>query len=163
MTDWAPTSVGAAGSRYRQPADGRRPPGECRMPRDLRTYLAEHERHHPDSVLRVGEEIAAAQEVTALVTALEREQKYPIVVLEKVRTADGRLSDFPLVTNLFASHERCAALIGSTSRTVAREYFQRTRQAPIAPQVVAPDEAPVKEVVRDAAAADLHAFPAPIH
>ena len=57
------------------------------MPRDLRTYLAEHERDHPDSVLRVGVEIAAAQEVTALVTALEREQKYPIVVLENVRTA----------------------------------------------------------------------------
>ena len=118
------------------------------MPRDLRTYLAEHEREHPESVLRVDEEIAAAQEVTALVTALEREQKYPIVVLEKVRTADGRLSAFPLVTNLFASHERCAALIGSTSRTVAREYFHRTRQAPIAPRVVAPGQAPVKEVVR---------------
>jgi 2,5-furandicarboxylate decarboxylase 1 len=133
------------------------------MPRDLRTYLAEHERDHPESVLRVREEIAAAQEVTALVTALEREQKYPIVVLENVRTPDGRLSAFPLVTNLFASHERCAALIGSTSRTVAREYFQRTRQAPIAPLVVKSNEAPVKEVVRDGAAVDLHAFPAPIH
>ncbi len=133
------------------------------MPRDLRTYLAEYERAHPDSVLRVRDEIAAAQEVTAFVTALEREQKYPIVVFEKVRTADGRPSAFPLVTNLFASHSRCAELIGSTSRTVAKEYFQRTRQAPIAPVVVDRGEAPVKQVVRQGSEVDLHAFPAPVH
>jgi 2,5-furandicarboxylate decarboxylase 1 len=133
------------------------------MPKDLRTYLTEYERAHPNQVVRVRERISSAQEITALVTAVERQQRYPIFIFENVLTADGRLSAFPLVTNLFASHSRCAELLGCSSRTVAREYYQRTRQQPIPPLVVRREEAPVKEVVCRGEAIDLHAFPAPVH
>ncbi|MBI4318222.1 MAG: UbiD family decarboxylase [Chloroflexi bacterium] len=133
------------------------------MPKDLRSYIREYEAAHPDEVLHIEKPISCKQEVTALVTKLEREGRYPIVICHNITTAGGQKSALPLVTNLMASRSRCAEAIGSTYRMVGMDYCEKTRDKRIAPVVISRSEAPVKEVVATGEAIDLTQYPALIH
>jgi 2,5-furandicarboxylate decarboxylase 1 len=133
------------------------------MPKDLRSYLSEYEKSHPDQVVRIDREIGCAQEITALVMKLEARQKYPLLIFNNVRTVDGRRSPFPLVTNLLASRTRCAEAIGSTFQRVGIDYYRKSREERRVPQIIPRDQAPVKEVIRKGDQIDLWAFPALVH
>src|SRR3972149_6752117 len=133
------------------------------MAKDLREFLKNYEREHPEDVIHIEKEINLKQEVTALVMKLEKLRRYPVLVFHNVRTLDGGLSSYPLVPNLFASRTRCARLFNSTFERAAMDFYRLTGQAPREPVIIGPAEAPVKEVVKKKEKADLFEFPALIH
>src|SRR5829696_592297 len=63
-------------------------------PEDLHTFLERWEREYPNEIVHVEKPIDARFEVTALITKLERQQKFPVVICHHV-TANGRRLDFP--------------------------------------------------------------------
>ncbi len=133
------------------------------MAKDLRSYLRDYEASHPEQVLRIKKDISSNQEVTALVMKLNKEEKYPVIIAENITTCAGNKSSFPLITNLLASRSRCAESIGSTFRTVHEDFFNKSRQEHVKPQVISKQEAPVKEVVKTGEQVDLTQTPALYH
>src|SRR5438105_849325 len=70
-------------------------------PEDLHTFLERWEREHPEEIAHVEKPIDARFEVTALITKLERQQKFPVVICHHV-VSNGRRLEYPLVTFLMS-------------------------------------------------------------
>jgi UbiD family decarboxylase len=123
---------------------------------DLRSFLRDHARR----VCRIGEPVSVDQEITALQHEIEHELEQPVFLVEKPVRADGKPSNFPVVTNLCADRQLVAEILGFPShRDAARELTARIAN-PIAPIVVAASDAPVQQVVRRGADANLFVLPA---
>ena len=129
---------------------------ECRtVVKDLGSFLDEN----ADTVARIARPVSVRYEATALQHKLWRSERYPVLLLEEPRLADGSPSRFRAVTNLTASRTVVArALRVSDPRRAAVEIAARAGDR-IDPVVVPRDRAPVKEVVLDAAQATLAGFP----
>lgn len=132
------------------------------MANDLRSFLKGWQETHPEDVLRIKEEINPEFEVSGILAKLEKEDKYPLVILERVRNLKGKLSPYPVVTNLFASRERLASAVGTTPRRVALDFSERESQR-LAPVKVSTGRAPVKKVIRKGKQLDLRDFPVLTH
>jgi 2,5-furandicarboxylate decarboxylase 1 len=132
------------------------------MGKDLRSYLKEIEERYPEAVLRISKPMRVAYEITALQRKLDSMRKYPVMIVERPILDNGRESPYPVVTNLTASRELCASMLGIDPRRVAMDYAERVnrRVAPI--KVEAPD-APVKEVRETGADVNLLKFPILTH
>ena len=112
------------------------------MPKDLRTFLQELEAEAPDQVVRVTREVDPRFEVTGILAKLEKEQKFPVVIFEKVKG-----STLPVVTNVHADARRLFRAIGLKNGTVSefiREYGAREER--LVEPVIVP-EGPVQEIV----------------
>ena len=133
------------------------------MAKDLRSFLTEYEKEFPDEVVHVEKEIDSRWEATALVEKLEKLKKFPIVIFHRVKTQEGKLSELPLVMNLFASRQRCARTIGSTFEGYSIDYARKTKLEKKRPVLVKKKEAPVKEVVQTGRSINLFQLPAPVH
>ena len=133
------------------------------MTKDLRSFLADYTRTHPEQVLCIDREVSHDQEIVAIIFALEKRQQYPILIFNRVRAASGGISPHPVIINMFASRARCAEAFGSTYERAGQDYFNKTMQAPIRPVVVDRREAPVKDVVLSPGQFNLLDYPAPVH
>ena len=123
---------------------------------DLRSFLAAE----AASVWRAPQPVAVAHGVTALQYAFAVRRRFPIVVIDKPLGADGAVGPIPVVCNLTASRAITARALGiDDHRQAARRYAERAAR-PIAPTVVAPGEAPVREIVAQGDDADLTLLPA---
>jgi UbiD family decarboxylase len=130
---------------------------------DLRAFLSALERDHPDQLVRVKRPVDVAKfELTALLTHLERQDKYPVLLCEQPLNLKGEVAPFPLLSNVFALRSRCAFALGLPATgwrlPLSLEYARRENQL-IAPTVIDPDRAPVREVVRAGDAVDLRDLP----
>ena len=132
------------------------------MPQDLRTYLDRLERERPEAVLRIAKPLKAAYEITALQRKLDALKKYPVMIVERPILDNGRESPFPVVTNLTASRELCAEILGIDPRRVAMQYAAKVSNR-LEPVAVARQDAPVKQVVARGAEVDLFKFPIMTH
>lgn len=132
------------------------------MPKDLRTYLAELEQNYPDAILRIREPLRVAYEITALQRKLDSLKKYPVIIVERPILDNGEESPFPVVTNLAASRELCAAILRINPRRVAMEYGARVAQR-LEPVKVSKEEAPVKEIKETGEEVNLLKFPILTH
>lgn len=132
------------------------------MAKDLRSFLKEWEETHPEDLLRIKEEINPKFEVSGILAKLEKEDKYPLVILERVGNLKGRLSHYPVVTNLFAHRERAAVAVGTSPRRVALDFSQREFNG-VAPVKVSAGRAPVKQIVKRGREVDLGDFPVLTH
>jgi UbiD family decarboxylase len=94
---------------------------------------------------RVPAALSVVQEITALQHALSESGRYPALLVERPRLADGAHSAMPVVTNLFASRARVAAMLGLDDHRRAAQAFARLAAAPKPPVPVS--KAPVQEVV----------------
>jgi 2,5-furandicarboxylate decarboxylase 1 len=122
------------------------------MASDLRQYLEAC----GAALWRVSAPMSVVQEITALQHLLSQAGRYPALLVERPRLADGTPAAMPVVTNLFASRERVAALMGLSDHRRAAATFARLAAAPKAP--VFASQAPVQEVIdRDP---DLRRLPA---
>jgi UbiD family decarboxylase len=122
------------------------------MASDLRQYLDAC----GAALWRVSAPISVVQEITALQHLLSQAGRYPALLVERPRLADGTPAAMPVVTNLFASRERVAALMGLSDHRRAAAAFARLAATPKAP--VFASQAPVQEVIeRDP---DLRRLPA---
>jgi hypothetical protein len=89
---------------------------EGNMAKDLRRFLSEYEKRHPEEVIHIEKEIGWDQEVTVIAQKFEKQEKYPILIFHNIRTCSGERSPFPLITNLLASRNRCAEVGGCCRR-----------------------------------------------
>ncbi|MEA2660478.1 MAG: hypothetical protein QOH08_50 [Chloroflexota bacterium] len=128
--------------------------------KSLRTYLSDL-RDDPRELVTIDQPISTAFEISAVAQNLAGAGAYPVVLCRSPRDAEGRPSAFPVVTNLLASRDRIARLLG-VARSGGAGFTERFAQ-PIPPAVVDRKDAPVKEVVLDGASATLDAFPAVRH
>jgi 2,5-furandicarboxylate decarboxylase 1 len=133
------------------------------MARELRQFLSLLEERYPDQLVRVAREVDPANfDVTAILQHLENRDRYPLVYFEQPRNLKGEVARFPLISNVYATRERCAIALGlepaDAMLGLSLEYGRREERS-IAPVVVARDEAPVKEWVQAGDAADLRDLP----
>lgn len=129
----------------------------------MKNYLDSLKDLHPQDVLAIEEEVTPATfEVTAIIGQLELAGKYPMVYFTHPFNIEGEVSKFPLVTNVFATRERCALAMGldpsQYKLPLSLEYAAReARRLP--PDVVRREQAPVKEIIHAGDDADLRRFP----
>src|SRR3990172_12869200 len=115
-------------------------------------YLNSLKKLYPEEVITIEEEVNPARfDVTAILQHLEMAQCYPLVHFTRPLNLKGEVSEFPLVTNVFANRERCALAMGldisQHKLPLSLEYANRT--ACHLPSAVIPkSEAPVKQVVK---------------
>ncbi|MEK7879233.1 MAG: UbiD family decarboxylase, partial [candidate division NC10 bacterium] len=133
------------------------------MAKDLRQFLMRLERDFPQEVIRIKKPVDPARfELTALLVHLEREGKFPVLLLEQPLNLLGARSRFHLASNLYALRSRCALALGlgpeDRALPLSLEYAKRDTGL-IAPLVIDPGEAPVKEVVETGDQADLRNLP----
>ena len=131
------------------------------MAKDLRTFLKDWEKIHPEDILFVDEPVSVKYDTAALQHKLEKQSLFPILIFRRPVTVEGKESPFPLMCNLMASRRRCAEAIGTTSERVPMDYVERI-SARIKPQVIEKTQGPVKEVI-ERENIDLFKFPIPIH
>ena len=137
------------------------------MVRDLREYLTNLENNCPEEVLRIEKEVDPnAFEVTTLLTHLEKKGKYPLTYFSNCKNLFGKVSDFPMVTNMYASRKRCAVALGLAPEQdklpLSLEYARRETEQ-INPEIISREQAPVKQVVKIGDDADLRQFPVVRH
>ncbi|MEC5160708.1 MULTISPECIES: UbiD family decarboxylase [unclassified Janthinobacterium] len=90
---------------------------------DFHEFLASYRDRYPDDVLTVREEISANQDATALVWQLAAGGRHPMLVCERVRDLGAKL-----VTNVFASRQRVARMLGVEPAQIHAEYQARARR-----------------------------------
>lgn len=129
--------------------------------RDLRSHLDWVAREFPGDVIRVEKEVNAKFEVTALLLKLHRFklENLPILIFNRVRTVQGRISPFPLVVLLSAGPAHMGKFLGVHPEEVVTVLSERLKQrVPIVR--VSQAEAPCREVVKIGPKINLWEFPA---
>jgi UbiD family decarboxylase len=129
----------------------------------LQSYLADLKRERPGWLVSVADPVDPARfEVTAVLQQLENHGAYPAVLFERPLDLEGRMSALPIVTNLYATRERCALALGlepeDAYQQLGLEYARREEQR-LEPLLVSPAGAPVKEIVELEDAVDLRRLP----
>lgn len=122
---------------------------------DLRTFMRDLSVHDPSQVVVVDREVDPIFEATAIVDRLRTEGvgNYPAVLFRDVQG-----SDIPLLLNLHGTYGRLALAIRSDVHNMV-EDFSKLESSPTPTKAVAPDEAPVKEVILKGADARLSRLP----
>ncbi|MGH7871679.1 MAG: UbiD family decarboxylase domain-containing protein, partial [Candidatus Binatia bacterium] len=125
------------------------------MAKDLRSFIAELEAKHPEEVARVTKLISPRYEITALLTQLERNKRFPILICENVAGSDA-----PVVINAQSSRKLMALALECKQEDLAARFTER-QGMPIAPVEVT--NAPVHEVADLGAEVDLTKVPLLTH
>ena len=136
------------------------------MAKDLRHFLNEIEREHPDLLLRITEEVNPSHfEITALLSLLEKKGHEKMVLFEKALSIDGK-ARIPLLFNVFSSRSLCALAL---DLPIADQYmglveeFAKREDPQGRVELVAESEAPCKEAVWEGEAVSLLKLPVPMH
>jgi 2,5-furandicarboxylate decarboxylase 1 len=123
---------------------------------DLPSYLADI----GPALFTPAEPLSVVQEITALQHVLGKEKLYPVIHVPRVRLAEGSTSAHGVVTNLCASRDLMAKLLGLTDhRQSAVAFSNRTTQT-VAPEFVSSSQAPAHDVVVEGDRVDLTRLPA---
>jgi 2,5-furandicarboxylate decarboxylase 1 len=125
------------------------------MPKDLRSFIAELESKYPEEVARVSKSIAPRYEITALLTQLEKQKRFPLLFCENVEGSDA-----PVVINAQASRNLMALALECKPEELANRFSERQGK-PVAPVEV--DAAPVHDVVKTGDDVDLTKVPLLTH
>jgi UbiD family decarboxylase len=125
------------------------------MPKDLRSFIAQLESAYPEEVARVRKSISPRYEITALLTQLEKQKRFPLLFCEKV---EG--SDVPVVINAQASRKLMALVLECKPEELAAKFTARQAK-PLAPIEVT--DASVHEVIKTGEEVDLTNVPLLTH
>jgi UbiD family decarboxylase len=125
------------------------------MAKDLRSFIAQVESHHPEEIARVTKAISPRYEITALLTHLERAKRFPLLFCENVGGSAASV-----VINVQASRKLMALALECRPEELASSFSTRQNQ-PIPP--VELSVAPVHEVLRLADEVDLTQAPLLTH
>jgi 2,5-furandicarboxylate decarboxylase 1 len=125
------------------------------LDQDLRAFLEAYRTKYPEDVLVVDEPLSADQDVTALVWQLAARGHHELLICTRV-------SGFktPVVTNLFASRERVARMLGTDLVRLHATYQDRARNL-LAPELR--ESGPVLDEVLSGAEVDLSTQPLITH
>ncbi len=122
---------------------------------DLRTFLDAH----AGALLVIDDAVDSRHALTAVQHRLDATGRYPVIFARKVTRDDGTFSDIPVVNNLTASRALVAAALGLGNHRSSAAWFSQRTSTPVAPSVVSPADAPVRQVVRQGDAANLLHLP----
>jgi 2,5-furandicarboxylate decarboxylase 1 len=125
------------------------------MPKDLRTFIAELETKSPENIVRVKKPISPRYEISALLTHLENQKRFPLLFCEHVEGSEA-----PVVINAQVSRTLMALALGCEPRDLARRFSERQAKT-MAPVEV--KNAPVHEVVELGDKVDLTQVPMLTH
>ena len=135
-------------------------------PKSLATYL-DQIRDDPNEFRKVSRKVNPMDfEVTAILQHLEDRGEFPTVEFTNPLNLHGEPSKFPIVTNLWATRERCAEAIGLPRSKAGRELgslFAERVPRKIQPVVVSGDNAPVHANVLQGKKADMWILPGVRH
>jgi 2,5-furandicarboxylate decarboxylase 1 len=137
------------------------------MHMDLRAFLDDLQERLPYDFVRIERTVAPHQfEVTALLQHLENQKKFPVLFFEKPLSMDGKPSAFPLLSNVFATRQRCALSLGMKPNDgelpLSLEYARREDRM-LDPVTISRSEAPVKQVVKRGDDANIFELPVVRH
>jgi 2,5-furandicarboxylate decarboxylase 1 len=122
---------------------------------DLHSFLDHYREAYPEDVLLVETPLDADQDITALVWELARGGSAPLVICQHVSGLP-----VPVVTNVFASRDRVARCLGSTTADLHSTFLAAASDLkPV--RVVS--SGPVTDIVVDGAAVDLQQLPMITH
>ncbi|MDP2646163.1 MAG: UbiD family decarboxylase [Desulfobacterales bacterium] len=137
------------------------------MAKDMHSHLRQMAERFPEQVVTVSEIVDSNLEATALLQRLENENRFPTVIFRNVKCpGSGKVSEFPLVFNMFARRSYLAVALDMAPEKFREELtLEGLRRAGnrIAPVVVAREEAPVKQVVKTGPEVDLFDLPIAVH
>jgi 2,5-furandicarboxylate decarboxylase 1 len=129
-------------------------------PKNMEQFINEYEKTRPEDVIRITKPVDAKFEITAIAKHFEEQNKFPLIVFEKVINAKGEISPFPVVINMLGDRHKLAAAIGSNYSDVALDWSSKVEQSePKKPVVVKHGEAPCQEVVLKGDDIDLLSLP----
>jgi 2,5-furandicarboxylate decarboxylase 1 len=133
------------------------------MPKDLSGFISRISAEFPDQVVTIRRPVRASEyEVTAILQHLDDRGEYPMALFEQPINMLGEPCDFPIVSNVFGTRERCALALDlppeQAKLPLSLEYARRERN-PIEPQIIEPGDAPVKQVVNRGDTIDIRRFP----
>ncbi len=135
-------------------------------PKSLAAFL-DQLRDDPGEYRRVSRTVNPLNfDVTSILQHLEDRGEFPTVEFTKPLNAHGEPSKFPILANMWATRERCAAALGLPRSKAGMElsaYFAQTVARRIDPMVVSSDSAPVHANVLQGEKADMLMFPAVRH
>jgi 2,5-furandicarboxylate decarboxylase 1 len=131
------------------------------LARDLREYLQQL-RARPGELIEIDKPVRPHEfEVTALLKQLEDRGRHPALLFRNPTDQHDRPSEFGLLTNLYASRERCAMMFGVDPATpnyeLSREFGRRAQER-VAP-VILSSGAPVQDCVWRGNEADVGRLP----
>ena len=125
------------------------------MPKDLRSFIAQLEKESPNDVARITKPISPRYEISALLTHLENQKKFPLLFCENVAGYGA-----PVVINAQVSRRLMALALGCEVSDLAREYAERqSRMLPPSET----ENAPVHEVIQTGDDIDLTQIPLLTH
>ena len=133
------------------------------MAKDLRAFLEKIKKDLPDQCATVEKPVDAANfEVTAILEHLTQQKKDPLVVFEKPKNLRGEVTDIQLVSNIYATRERCSYILDWPMEKSKHELtmeFARLDRERIKPVTVEKSAAPVKDIILTNGDTDLETLP----
>jgi 2,5-furandicarboxylate decarboxylase 1 len=137
------------------------------MAKDLHSFIALEEKNREGSVIHEKERVDANNyETIAYLKHLDLRNEHKMVLFENVPALNGQPSPYPLFYNPWVTREFVADSLDMTELTspmdVSREVAKLELQKGSV-NVVAPEKAPVKEVILTGDKADLRILPMPMH
>lgn len=132
------------------------------MAKDLPSFLNLLREQYPQDLETVSRPIKSAEfEVTALLEHLTLERQFPAVMFNNPANVYGNPSEVKLVSNIFATRERCAVALGMNpaecKMPLSLEYARRENVS-IPPETIS-GQVPVQEVIQTGSAIDVGLLP----
>ncbi len=133
------------------------------MPKSLQSFLHELSDESPEDLLHIDKKVDPDNyDVTAILEHLTQRKRFPATLFHKTLNQHHQDSQFPIVSNVFATRERIARAIGvkveDAGMELSLEYARLERQK-VAPITVERAEAPVQQVVQQAGDVDIRVLP----
>ena len=129
----------------------------------LRSFLELLEKESPREMIRISRPVDPARfEVTAILKHLENRGKFPLVRFDQPKNLKGDVSPYPLLSNIFATRERCALALGLKPEQAGMELsleYARRLEHPLPPVLLEASQSPVKQVIARGEQCDLTNFP----
>lgn len=127
------------------------------MGKNLRTFIADVTERLPGSIYEVDRRVDPKFELTAFVAKFAARGEFPGIIFRNVAGAA-----MPCAINLLADYDRVALAFGCETPVIG-EFFGNRLARKIDPVTVAPERAPLKDVVIGGDDVDLGTLPLPWH
>jgi 2,5-furandicarboxylate decarboxylase 1 len=118
---------------------------------DLHDLLIAYKDQYPDDVLTISQSVSPVEEITAIVWELAGRDRH-----ELLHFTDVQDLGVEVLTNMFASRQRVARILGTDVQHLHAEYEKRARDM-VEPRVV--DDAPILAHVVEGDKVDLETLP----
>lgn len=135
------------------------------MAKDLRSFISRLKQFAPDQLVTVDKSIDSKFEITGLLQHMEDQKKFPAVLFSNVKNIKGE-GNQRVFTNVMADRSRIALSVDMEPdqwKVELTKGFAERAENRIKTTAIAPENAPVKEVVRKGDEVDLSSLPMVYH